>query len=262
MAAVPAGRFIKIGAQELRLHCRSRFGGNYEQRVRRVNRCRDRRDLAGVAGVEHVQLWATLCAAEDARDHLGAEARSAHAEQHRVLEAFGFFTEHLERVWINLLYAGGGEPPEPFALVLAGPERGIALPQPARPSLGASGFEARGDSLLKSCREIDCHQVLSAAEECRAFSRNRAKQCIRRIGEQRHARLDQPGGDVAQFEAETLGFGQHMACVIQIIGQCGQGRAMVTERVHRPRRHRVDSVGSDQRVDVECIGVGGVLNPG
>ena len=142
----------EIGSQQLRLHRRTGFAGDDEQGARRVDRCGDRADLAGVAAVEHMQRRMTRGAAQHSADHFGAEARSAHAEQHDVLIFARLGGELAERFQVHGRAAARCQPAEPSILVAARPQCRIARPQPPRPALGAGPFKPVVDKAAATAR--------------------------------------------------------------------------------------------------------------
>ena len=138
-----------------------------------------------------MEAGASLRISEDAREDFRAEARSTHAEQHRVLVPRRLLTQRGERIFLHLLPAGGGEPAEPLALVLARPERRIALPKPARPRLAARLLQPRLDSFLERFGKLRIYAGEPVAQERRALARDRAEQRVGRVRELLDAILDE-----------------------------------------------------------------------
>ena len=120
--------------QDVGLECRAGLARDDEERVRQVHRVLDRGDLCGVGRVQHVQLRKALDGAEGLSHHLRTQARSAHAEEHGVRDAGvgDLLGDLFQRTDVRHLVVGDAEPVQPVAFVAAGPERGVARPQPPR----------------------------------------------------------------------------------------------------------------------------------
>ncbi len=106
----------------------ARLRCGHEQRVLEVDRRLERADRLRVRRVEHVERLA----AEGAPEHLGGEARAPHPEQHdRVEPLVGDGVRERGELLDPLAHAARlVEPAEPFRLAGAGPDRGVALPDP------------------------------------------------------------------------------------------------------------------------------------
>ena len=142
------------------------------------------RDLAGIAAVEHMQRRMTGSAAQHSADHFGAEARSAHAEQHDVLIFPRFGGELAERFQVHGGAAARCQPAEPSILVAAGPQCRVAGPQPPRPALGASPFKPVVDKALQRLGQAGFEPVYPVAEHARSASSR-----LRRAERRRHPRI-------------------------------------------------------------------------
>ena len=127
LGAAPAGLLPEVLEVRTRLEGRPRLRGDDEERPLELeagfepaNRSRMRR----VENVERLDL-------ERPAEHLGREARAAHAEQHRVVELLA--RAGRERVQLVHLRPDPGddvEPAEPTILVAAGPDGGVVGPDP------------------------------------------------------------------------------------------------------------------------------------
>jgi hypothetical protein len=69
-------------------------------------------------------------------------------------------------------------------------------------------------------------------------------------------------GDALQVQPELLGGRQHPARLVHVLGQGGRHMAMIAEGVDGLGRRGVDGVDPDQRLNVEHVGIGGVLGAG
>ena len=145
--------------------------------------------------------------------------------------------------------------PSQFASSRAGPERGVALPQTprtlpfalasprARPSTRRRRSSAGGERLSSSARASPSR-----------FARRAAQQLVERLVEQPHAVGQQPVGDLVERDAEPVRASPASpARRRRPRSSVGRARAVVAERVERRRRHRVDRVRADQRLDVEHV---------
>ena len=84
---VPARLLEEVAEVRQRLDRPARLRRDEEERLREVDAALELGHRAGVGRVEHVQPQPVLERAERAPDHLGPEARAAHAEQRAVGEA-------------------------------------------------------------------------------------------------------------------------------------------------------------------------------
>ncbi len=235
-----------------------------EQRVRGIDPAGEARDLLGIGAVEHEELGPAAAMAEGLGENLRAERRAAHPEQQRVAEAGALDVgrEGFELVDMREALVDDVKPGEPFRLVLAGPDRGVARPQLADRPLLAPLVEHRADRLLEVRRKLRVGGREMRAEQRHALGGDRAEQGVERVGEGLHAFGDEAPGDAGKVETETVGLGEGVTRRVEIGGERGGDRAVIAERVHRRGRHRVDGVGADQLVDVQHVGVGLVLGPG
>ena len=92
----------------------------------------DRLDLRRVGGIEHVQLREAGDLAEGHAHDLRTEARSAHAQQQRMFEPrrLDLLGDALQVLDVRQLVVGDAQPAQPVGFVGAGPQRGVAAPQP------------------------------------------------------------------------------------------------------------------------------------
>ena len=159
------------------------------------------------------------------------------------------------------LAAGGGEPAQPPGFVLAGPQARVARPEAAGPALDGRPFPGRGHGVLEVGRERDRLGVLLRSKRLGPLARDRGVELVGRVRELLDAVLDQPVGDRLQVEPEPLDRLEHRLGLLDPLGQRRRDAAVVAEGVDGLRRHGVDRVAPDQGLDVEHVGVGGVLRP-
>ena len=76
----------EILLEDVRLERAAGFARHDENRLRDIDCGFDGLDLRGIGGIEHVKFGEAGDIAERELEDFDAEARSAHAEQHRVLE--------------------------------------------------------------------------------------------------------------------------------------------------------------------------------
>jgi hypothetical protein len=74
------GPLEKVLLENVGLERRAGLARDYEQSFRRVYLAIESLNLCGIGGVEYMKLWEARDAAEGLCQHLGAEARSSHAE--------------------------------------------------------------------------------------------------------------------------------------------------------------------------------------
>ena len=124
----------KIIHQHVRLERAARFAGDDEERARDVDARFETPHLLGIGGVEHMKRRIAGRRAQAFRQHLGAEARAAHAEEQHVGELLRaqVLGEVLQRLERAQLAVDDIEPAEPGGFVAAGPQRRVFAPEPAR----------------------------------------------------------------------------------------------------------------------------------
>ena len=125
--------------------------------------------------------------------HLGAEARAAHAEQERILKSLAPDLLGKGLIALDLIGVDAVEPAEPAILVGAGPQRFVALPKTADIAVACATPRRRSRPLLgqASSPSDSVLPVDLAAEHCAAFFRHSGEQLVGRVGEQPHALFDQ-----------------------------------------------------------------------
>ena len=126
--------YEKIIHQHVRLERAARFAGDDEESARDVDARFETPHLLGIGGIEHMKLGIAGCRAQACRQHLGAEARAAHAEQQHAGEFLRAYLlgEVLQRRERAQLAIDDIEPAEPGGFVGAGPERRVFAPEPSR----------------------------------------------------------------------------------------------------------------------------------
>ena len=154
------------------------------------------------------------------------------------------------------------QPAEPVGLVGLGPQRGVAGPQPPHLALLAPVFERRLDPVVQLLRQLVRHRVELAAEHRAALLLHRRIELVGRVGEQSDAVLDQPRRDLVDRDAGFRQRVHHGLRAGDILFEAGARRAVIAERIHRRRRHRVDRIRADQLLDIQHVAVGRVLGAG
>jgi hypothetical protein len=79
----------KIFHQNVRFERRARLAGHNEQGARDIDAALETPYLLRIGGIEHVQFRVTRCGSQALCQHLGAEARSPHAEEQHIGEILG-----------------------------------------------------------------------------------------------------------------------------------------------------------------------------
>jgi hypothetical protein len=123
---------VEVGVKDVGLERGSRLARHDHERARQIHGALDSGDLRRYGGVEHVQLGAARQLPECFRQHLGAKARAAHAEQEHMPQSrsASLAAERLQVAELAGEVVRRCQPPQPPRLVGAGPERGVARPQP------------------------------------------------------------------------------------------------------------------------------------
>ena len=154
------------------------------------------------------------------------------------------------------------EPGEPFAFVVAGPDRGVAQPQAADLAVLAPPVEGFLYRLVEVGWELEFGLGDTIADQGKALVGHCTEEIVEGLGEGFDALVDQRAGDAGEIEAEALGFGQGVFGAVDIFGQRGAHGAVVAKGVHGGGRHGIDGFVADQLFDVENVGVGFVLGAG
>ena len=219
----------------------ARFARHDEQRRRRIDPALEGADLRRIGGVEHVQLGELRLPAEGPLQHLGAEARAAHAEEQNVREALGprGFANAREPVQVRELAVGDPEPAEPLRLIAAGPQRRVARPEPPHLPVRLPV----GERLLYCRLELRRQDAVEAPLDARGagpatLRLDRRQQLAERVGEQLNAVGQQRVGRRLQRDA---GLGQRthrVAGAVEVLGEA-RARAPVI-----PERGRASGAGS------------------
>ena len=252
----------EVGPQQLRLQGRTGFARDDEQGARRVDGRGDGGDLAWIAAVEHMQHGMPGRTPKHSRDHFGAEARAAHAEQHDVVIFLRLGGEVAERLQVHGGAAARRQPAEPSILAAVRPQCRVAGPQPPRPALGASAFKPVLDKGLQRLGQPGFEPVHPVAEHARARPGDGAEQSVGGVLEFLDALGDQRGCHTRKIEAQPFRFGQNPALALDVRRQGWAGHAVIEKGVDGLGRHGVDRVSSDQRLDIKDVAVGRVLGPG
>ena len=131
--------------------------------------------------------------AERLRQHFRAEARSAHAEKQDMGEASepGRLARLQQIANALVLLLDDVEPAKPFCLVLAGPQAGVARPEPAHLAVVPPRFERRGDGFFQIRRQLVCLPVEPVAEKAARLSATAPSSLSKASAKRLHAVLDQ-----------------------------------------------------------------------
>ncbi len=155
----------EMPVQDVGLQRRPRLGGDQEEGAGGIDQALEAADLGRIGGVQHQQLRKARLGPEGLGQHLGPQAGAAHAQQQHMREPgrphLGL--EGLQRHQVHAAGLAGVQPSQPLGLVGAGPQAGVAGPQPvdppllARPrqGLGHLGVEAR-----RQPRQMPIHAAL------------------------------------------------------------------------------------------------------
>jgi len=160
------------------------------------------------------------------------------------------------------LLVDNAEPPEPFRLVRFGPQRGVGVPNPPDLALLAPILERRLDILFQIPGKFVAHRVELAAQYGSALLLHRGIKLVGSVGEEAHPVVDKLCRHRIDRNADTGECVHDRARRGDILIEAGARPTMITMRIHRRRRHRVDRVGADQLIDIEDVAVGLVLGPG
>src|SRR5260370_4548411 len=128
----------EIIEEDVGLERSARLAGHDEQRALQIDPVLQRADLLGIGGVEYVKCRSAGSRAQRSRQHFGAQARSAHAEQQNVAKIFGanFPSEGGQAIEAAELVIDNVEPVEPVALVASRPKPRVPAPEPAHFAFG------------------------------------------------------------------------------------------------------------------------------
>ena len=193
------------------LERRARLGGDEEERARRVERVGRAADGRGMGRVQDLQVVAL----ERAPEHLGREARPAHAEKDdRVELAHGAGGELLELGHALAHAKRLVEPAEPAVLVAPGPERGVASPE----ALDQLGGRERG-------------QAPSGRDELARLRANALEELREGVGELLDTLALEGVGHVVVVDAGLLEVGEEL---LRLVDPLLEGRAPPCRGPGRP----------------------------
>ena len=221
-----------------RLERRARLRRDEEQRLPEIEPSLESPDGLRVRRVEDVEALRP----EGPPQHLGREARAAHACQDDIGEAVLVHTtgERLELLDALLHAQGLVQPAEPPVLVGPGPERRVAVPDP-----------------LDELGSADLHQAATSSRlDCRMPSRSSAKESANFSTPSALQGLD----DVVVVDPGLGQVLEQLASPVEIaLDGVGDHLAVVLEGLDGLRRHRVDGHRADQLLHVQHVPVRGVL---
>ena len=104
--------------------------------------------------------------------------------------------------------------------------------------------------------------AMLSAEDSIAMFAGRGEQVVERLLEQIDAFDLQLVANFEQVDARGLQLVDRVTRLVEVRLE-GRGRlAVIAERIHRRRRHRVDGIGTDQLIDVFHVAVSFVLGAG
>ncbi len=244
----------------------ARLAGDDEQGATQVETSLEGGDRLGVGGVQDVEGGEALGGLERGPEHLGAEAGTAHAEQHAVGEA-GVAHPGGDRGELGqaLLHRNRRvEPAQPVAdhrgvgRVARLPQLGIAVPDPLdQPVVGAQAIT--GGQTPRHHRRA----VGAAPAQCVDLLGDPPDQLVVGIGEGLHPGDQQVLGDLLHADADPGQVVDGSLGTLPILTHgVGLDNSVVAEGLDGGRRHGVDGVGTDQRLGVDHVSVVGVLGAG
>ena len=137
----------EIVQEDIGLQSAAGFRGDDKKRVREIYRLVEGPELGGIGAVEHMKLWTPRLRAENFRHNFGAEARSAHPQQHEVLDAPSphLLRKMVKRAGIAHLLFDDPEPAHPLVFFASRPERRVASPETPDFVLRAPEFQFAGE---------------------------------------------------------------------------------------------------------------------
>ena len=217
-----------------------------------------------IGRVEHQELRAPFLYTKGLREDFGTKARTSHPEQHRVgksltanvlrnppqfLQAIGFFFHNRE-------------PANPFRFIGVGPEPGVACPELTHLAVAAPVLERSLHSSVEIGGEIDVLAVELVAQHLCALARHRAEQLVEGVGKRLNALLDQFSGHGVNRD---IGLGQAVHHLLRLSDTSFETicrLAVIAERIHGRRWHRVHGVVGNQLVDIENVAIISILGAG
>ena len=215
--------------------------------------------LGGIGRVEHVSSGYPVLPPEGEREQLGEEARAAHPEQQRVLEA-GFARRRARSRSSRSECASWSSaiPSQPSHRASSAPVQSVA----SRAHRRRTFAPASQSSIVAVHLGLDLRRAGSRAGRCglreaasASLCGDRREQLRERLVEQLHAVLGQLVGDLVERDAEP---GERRERVVGGVDALLEARArapVLPKGLERSRRHRVDGVRADQLLDVEQVGV-------
>ena len=245
----------EIILHHVRLGGAAGLAGDDEQGVGDVDRGLHAAHLRGIGGIQHVKFREAGPLVEGLRQHLRPEARPAHAEHHDVGEVLALHTVRKVLVIGDIGRGGAGQPAQPLAFIGPGPERVVALPEPAYLGRRAPVLGVFLDSLAEAASERQLLAVDIVAEHRCALVRDRPVKLVGGVGEQLDAVLDQIGRDRIERDAGFLKLCEDVFGIPDILLKTVARRTMIAEGVERRRRHGVDGAGTNQLLDVEHVAI-------
>ena len=147
----------------------SALRGDEKERAREIEAVERVADRVGSGRVEHAQIESAGLLAEDARQHVRAQARSTHPQQDAMAEALRCFPGEacqLEGVVAHLLCHA--EPPEavlgdPLVLRIGAPQGDVLRPQPRADLLLGGDLQTRLGRVLPAAEPlVDLHRLARA----------------------------------------------------------------------------------------------------
>ena len=147
-------------------------------------------DLRRIGAVQDVEARPASLPSERFAEHLGAEARAAHPQQHDVGEAalLHVASQRRQPRDVGQFLLDDVQPAEPFVLVGPGPQRCVASPKPPNPpSWRQSSISASKAVFISGRARADLQAGAIAVQHCRGAAARRRRTACRTIGELLHA---------------------------------------------------------------------------
>src|ERR1700730_6536836 len=109
----------------------ARFAGNDKESLGDVDLAFDRLHLRGIGGIKNVQVGISGDPAESHAEHFRTKTGAAHPEQKNMFESSApdFFGKIAQLDGVRDLVFRDIQPPQPLALIVAGPKCCVALPE-------------------------------------------------------------------------------------------------------------------------------------
>ena len=204
--------------------------------------------------------------AERAPQHLGCQARAAHAAEHHATELRAHLAgkggEGLDLLGHRLAHREPAQPiPDLRRVGVVLPYRRIAGPD-AFGKLGRRRMASSRTATAASRARTPWNAWAASGRRAPCACSDHAEQRLERLGELLDPVVFQRAGDVVEIDPARRQPVHDDACLARVLRQGARHGPVVLEELEGRGRHRVDGVGADERVHVEHVGVRRVLGAG